>query len=245
MQYMAEALNATATVAQLFQGASGRCCAVVHVQDSCVEDVSYLEMRVAGAPPLVPPPLAPPPCAAQRRHIWLEGVTHAQAGPACSSPAPAPLDRGLQRCHGCHRLARSAYDAAIRLCHVLRVVMYTVSAAAGGVSHRLALESAAWTVCGPSACTASTPGATSAHLPPQRACLASPCCACMQLAVASAAASRRSSRCCAMAGADGLRWTTGAAARGPACCATATKSRAATRAASASARSATTAAAPC
>lgn len=61
MQYMAEALNATATVAQLFQGASGRCCAVVHVQDSCVEDVSYLEMRVAGAPPLVPPPPCAPP----------------------------------------------------------------------------------------------------------------------------------------------------------------------------------------
>lgn len=55
---MAEALKATATVARLFQGAHGRCCALVHVKDGCVEDVSYLEMRVAGAP--YPTPAAHP-----------------------------------------------------------------------------------------------------------------------------------------------------------------------------------------
>eukprot|EP00892_Ulva_mutabilis_P004085 jgi/Ulvmu1/2048/UM120_0044.1 len=47
LHYMAEALTATASVARLFQGAGDRCCALVRVQDGCVEAVSYLEMRVA------------------------------------------------------------------------------------------------------------------------------------------------------------------------------------------------------
>jgi hypothetical protein len=48
LNYMASALKATATIARLFQGAAGRCCALVHVRRNCVEDVHYLEMRVAG-----------------------------------------------------------------------------------------------------------------------------------------------------------------------------------------------------
>lgn len=62
---MAAALKATATVARLFQGAHGRCCALVHVRDGGVEDVSYLEMRVAGAA-CYPPPQPPvsPTCQA-------------------------------------------------------------------------------------------------------------------------------------------------------------------------------------
>lgn len=51
LNYMASALKATATIARLFQGALGRSCALVQVLRNCVEDVHYLEMRVAGAPP--------------------------------------------------------------------------------------------------------------------------------------------------------------------------------------------------
>jgi hypothetical protein len=49
LNYMASALKATATIARLFQGAMGRSCALVKVRRDCVEDVHYLEMRVAGA----------------------------------------------------------------------------------------------------------------------------------------------------------------------------------------------------
>lgn len=48
LNYMASALKSTATIARLFQGASGRSCALVQVRRDCIEDVHYLEMRIAG-----------------------------------------------------------------------------------------------------------------------------------------------------------------------------------------------------
>lgn len=51
LNYMASALKATAIISRLFQGAMGRSCALVQVVRNCVEDVHYLEMRVAGVSP--------------------------------------------------------------------------------------------------------------------------------------------------------------------------------------------------
>lgn len=48
LNYMASSLKATAAVARLFGGAHGRVCALVQVRRNCVEDVKYVELRVAG-----------------------------------------------------------------------------------------------------------------------------------------------------------------------------------------------------
>jgi GTPase len=49
LNYMAQSLKATATIARMFAGAYGRLCALVAVRRNCVEDVHYVELRVAGA----------------------------------------------------------------------------------------------------------------------------------------------------------------------------------------------------
>ena len=48
LNYMAQSLRSTASVAKLFVGAHGRLCALVQVKRNCVEDVKYEELRVAG-----------------------------------------------------------------------------------------------------------------------------------------------------------------------------------------------------
>jgi Elongation factor Tu GTP binding domain len=49
LNYMAQSLRATATIAHLFLGAFGRLCALVQVRRNCVEEMRYVELRVAGA----------------------------------------------------------------------------------------------------------------------------------------------------------------------------------------------------
>ena len=49
LNYMAQSLKATASVARLFLGAHGRSCALVRVGRNCADDVNYVELRVAGA----------------------------------------------------------------------------------------------------------------------------------------------------------------------------------------------------
>jgi GTPase len=49
LNYMASSLKATAIIARLFLGAHRRFCALVQVRRNCVEDVNYVELRVAGA----------------------------------------------------------------------------------------------------------------------------------------------------------------------------------------------------
>jgi hypothetical protein len=48
LNYMAQSLKATATIAKLLHGAHGRAYALAHVRRNCVEEMHYVELRVAG-----------------------------------------------------------------------------------------------------------------------------------------------------------------------------------------------------
>lgn len=58
LDYMAQSLKATATIAELPRGAHGRAYALVHVRRNTVAQVHYVELRVAGAA-ASPVPLPP------------------------------------------------------------------------------------------------------------------------------------------------------------------------------------------
>ena len=49
LNYMANALKATANAVRIFPGAYSRVCALVQVRRNCAEDVTYAELRICGA----------------------------------------------------------------------------------------------------------------------------------------------------------------------------------------------------